>query len=532
MRPMKTHGMSIVVVTGVMGLGVGCSVLHKDGGIGSAGAASTSESANCTTITEEGQSITDGDGNTWTLEDQVIYENGGLAGYSANVTQLSYVNHVVSQENSAGGWWQWVNGGWSAESDPTTSCSSESPNCTTISQAGQSITDAQGNTWTLQSQVIYENGSLAGYSANVTQLAYVNHVVSQENTAGGWWDWVNSGWNGESDPTGSCGGAADAGTDSGESDSGAGNDTGGGGNDTGGGGNGSFSVSNGQVIGPNGQVFIAKGVDVDESISPAQVIALFPGLNFVRLPTGPYQSVSDLQGEVTGFTNAGVVVEIEDHPWPEVAPYTGSDLTTETNWYASLAAAFVDNPYVWFGSMNEPQTDYGSAEAAISTQEAAIYEAIRATGNNTIIMMELMGGGNPGTVGAGFGMTPSTYASMTNIAWDYHFYGWISNYSTDQGTVNAALIGSPSSGSGISAAQTITSGDGVMPVIIGEYGDSTTGETVDANWMQVITAVDSSGYGCAAWEANPEASTAGDLLVDSNDNLTQYGQMVAQFINQ
>jgi hypothetical protein len=472
--------------------------------------------------------------------------NGALAGYSANVTELVYVSGVVSQENAAGGWWSWTNGTWNGESNPAVACT-ESPSCTSVTQPGQSIIDSAGNTWSLQgpssNQVIYENGAPAGYSANVTQLLYVSEVVSQQNAAGGWWDWVNGGWNGESDPSGACGsgsssgggsssgsGSSSGGHGGSSSGSGSGGGSGSGSSSGGHGGGGGFSVSNGQIIGPNGAPFIAKGVDVDLSMSPSQVLSLFPGLNFIRLPTGNWPSVSDLQAEVTGFTNAGVVVEIEDHPWPEVAPYTGGDLTNETNWYASLASAFIDNPYVWFGSMNEPQTQYGSAEAAISVQEAAIYSAIRGTGSNTIIMMELMGGGNPTTIGAGFGMTPSTYASMSNIVWDFHFYGWDSNYSTDQGTVSAALAGSASAGDGIQAAQTITSADGTVPVIIGEYGDSTDGQNVDPNWVQVITAVESSGYGSAAWEVVYGAQA--DAIIDNNGNLTAYGQMVANYIAQ
>ncbi len=143
-------------------------------------------------------------------------------------------------------------------------------------------------------------------------------------------------------------------------------------------------------------------------------------------------------------------------------------------------------------------------------------------------MMELMGGGNPGTIGAGFGMTPATYASMTNIVWDLHFYGWAANYSTDPATVSAALIGSASSGTGILAAQTIPSADGLVPVLIGEYGDSTDGQTIDANASQVISAVESSGYGCSAWEDSP--STGGADILVSNGVLTSYGQTVAAFI--
>ena len=126
-------------------------------------------------------------------------------------------------------------------------------------------------------------------------------------------------------------------------------------------------------------------------------------------------------------------------------------------------------------------------------------------------------------------MTPSTYSSMTNIVWDFHFYGWDSGYSTDQATVNAALLGSASAGQGILAAQTITSADGLVPVLIGEYGNSTDGQNIDPNWVQVITAVETSGYGSAAWEFN--TGGVADVLV-SGGTLTAYGQMVAQYLAQ
>jgi hypothetical protein len=516
-------GSLVLLGAGMIQLGAACGGSEVEGAGRSSTAISTL-SPNCTTITQPGQSITDAAGNTWTLvgpsDNLVVYMNGEPAGYSANVTELAYVGHLVSQENAAGGWWNWANGTWNGEADPTTMCAGESANCTTITKPGQSIQDALGNTWTLagpsSNLVIYINGSLAGYSANVAELVYVNQVVSQENSSGGWWSWTSSAWNGEANPSASCADSGSAAPDASPPPPPPPPPPGS-----------NFSVSGGQIIGLDGKPFVARGVDVDDSTPASQVTPLFPGVNFVRLPTSNWPSVADLEAEVTSFTDAGIVVEIEDHPWPEVAPYTGSDLTNETNWYASLASAFQGNPYVWFGTMNEPQTDYGDAEAAISTQEAAIYEAIRGTGNNTIIMMELMGGGNPGTIGAGFGMTPSTYASMTNIVWDLHFYGWSAGYSTDQGTVTAALLGSASSGQGINAAQTISSADGLVPVLIGEYGDSTDGENVDANWVQVINAVETSGYGSAAWEVSVGGEA--DVLV-SGGSLTAYGQKVASYI--
>jgi hypothetical protein len=57
--------------------------------------------------------------NVWTVSSGIIYENGGLAGYSANVTLLLYYNGYIYQQNNAGGWWEWSAGTWAvASGDP------------------------------------------------------------------------------------------------------------------------------------------------------------------------------------------------------------------------------------------------------------------------------------------------------------------------------------------------------------------------------------------------------------------------------
>ncbi len=66
--------------------------------------------------------------------------------------------------------------------------------------------------------------------------------------------------------------------------------------------------------------------------------------------------------------------------------FTGDQLAAESNWYAGMAAAFIGNPYVWFGTINEP----GNGD---SDQELATYNAIRGTGNNNPIMLEVMASG-------------------------------------------------------------------------------------------------------------------------------------------
>jgi hypothetical protein len=271
-------------------------------------------------------------------------------------------------------------------------------------------------------------------------------------------------------------------------------------------------------------LFIAKGLDVGDASIGSQVLQLFPGVTFIRFADGSQDPASYFQPFIDTMTAAKVVVEIEDHPWPLTNAYSGSQLTQESNWYASLAAAYKGNPYVWFGSENEPQG------GDMSAQHVATYNAIRGQGaNNMIMFVGGIGGGNPGTTGMAV-LTPSDYASMTNIIWDLHFYGWSANFSTDQNTVNAALLGD--SGTMILAMTGLISSDGVVPIIIGEFGPSTSGSSMDADAAQVETAVGSwavtnnytSGFAGWHWDADPYNA------LQNNGQLTSWGQTLLSLI--
>jgi len=294
-----------------------------------------------------------------------------------------------------------------------------------------------------------------------------------------------------------------------------------------------FSTHDGKIYAPDRVEFIARGINIrpEDMITVARTVTtLFPGINFIRLAidNGTYPTPAKLESFVTQMTAQHIVVAIENHPWPSPGTYKGAKLEAESKWYASLAEAFKNNPYVWFGTMNEPSaTPYGPALAAITVQQVATYDAIRGTGSQAIILLELNGGGNPGSVGAAFGMTASAYARMTNIVWDVHYYGWSSKFSTDPRAVNAMLTGSAEGGYGIEAAQTIRGAAGMVPVIIGEFGDSTDGTKVDPNGRQVVEAVLNSGYGFAAWAW--ESETAGDRLT-LHGELTPFGHRVASGI--
>lgn len=307
-----------------------------------------------------------------------------------------------------------------------------------------------------------------------------------------------------------------------------------------------FTVSNGNILTPEGNGFIARGIAINPNqATAAQALALFPGVNFVRLPIIDYANTpaSVIDSMVTDFTSNKIVMEIENHPYPLIPANTGTALTNETAWYQALAQHYADNPYVWFGTLNEPQGPNGSA---ISAEQLAIYNAIRNAGNNTILMMEAgLGGGDPGNTGAGY-LTSASYTNMHNVVWDQHFYGWVNNQQSiltgpngledilaGFADVSQTGQGRTQDNTGVHALQEITSADGIIPVINGEFGNSTDGQSVDANADDVISTVTqwavNNGYtrGFCAWHWNTGPQ---DKLTSSNTTLTPYGQQIAAAI--
>ena len=109
--------------------------------------------------------------------------------------------------------------------------------------------------------------------------------------------------------------------------------------------------------------------------------------------------------------------------------YTGSLLTNESAWFASMAAYYINNPYVWFGTNDEPALICGQQHAVatgpgiLSAWQAATYAAIRGTGNKNPILLE-PGGDVVGTFRGGEGVPmmafqdPTVVATMTNVIWD------------------------------------------------------------------------------------------------------------------
>lgn len=285
-----------------------------------------------------------------------------------------------------------------------------------------------------------------------------------------------------------------------------------------------FSIANGKLIDPAGKPFVARGLNnrPADSGTAAAILKLNPGITFVRLAMSTFADPAAWNPFVSLMEAAGVVCEAEYHPWPMQTALSGSALASEAAWAASWAKYYAGRPYVWVGSMNEPQG------GLMTPEHVAVYNAVRAADPTKMVMLVCgIGGGNPGAVGAG-SLTPSAYGAMTNIVWDLHFYGWSSQYNTNQATVTAMLTGDAGTHVGVRAAQAITSADGLVPVIIGEFGPSTSGSAADANAAQVLNAVlsntDIAGY--AGWAWNPDPFNA----LQNNGQLTAWGTTLAAAI--
>jgi Cellulase (glycosyl hydrolase family 5) len=213
---------------------------------------------------------------------------------------------------------------------------------------------------------------------------------------------------------------------------------------------GAFHVQNGQIIAPNGQTFIARGIDLHSdnlAVAAAQVPSQFPGINLIRATPRDYESLPDpssFADAVNSLTALGIVIEFTDYGnslgtgsgGGQGYIYTGSLLDTENAWYSAMASFYINNPYVWFGTNNEPSVVYPDGNVystgpnSLAAWQSATYNAVRSTGNNNPIFLEVSGDavGNFRN-GAGSPLMsntdPSYIAPMTNVIWDPHVYPYM-----------------------------------------------------------------------------------------------------------
>ncbi|MDE2031221.1 MAG: carbohydrate-binding protein, partial [Patescibacteria group bacterium] len=294
-----------------------------------------------------------------------------------------------------------------------------------------------------------------------------------------------------------------------------------------------FTIVNGKILDPNGHAWVGAGVDlynwnVLNGISPSltsgtavaqQILTEFPKLNLIRIASYNFDSPSSYATFVNYMTSRGIVVVLEDHNNQHTV-LTGTALQTESNWYASLATYYINNPYVWFQTMNEPNV-------GDTYQMQATYNAIRATGNNTPIFMEAgsWAGGTTGQIG-----DTSVFTSMHNIGWDLHCYA--QGGDTSSTTLNDIYA---DQNKRISYLQSFSSADGIMPVISLEGGNSVNGTNIDPVATLQIQAnfTNPNLQGFSAWIWNQGNTSIADNLTSPDGlSLTSYGQQVASYIAQ
>jgi hypothetical protein len=265
-----------------------------------------------------------------------------------------------------------------------------------------------------------------------------------------------------------------------------------------------------------------------------------PDLNFIRLASTPGEDTpSDIQADIQAFQsiNPNVVVEVEDHTSGGTDGTTsnvdtGQDLTNEEQWYSQIAAANTNNANVWFGTANEPNDP--NDEQAVVDQETGIYNSIRDTGNNNMIMLEAQGGGFFSPQQA----DPSAYSNMDNVAWDIHYYGWETSGDNSVADNVSAIQNEMGGASGITESNG-SGGQQAIPFVIGEYGDSTDGTNVDSNAQGAVDAVQTAndegivqGAVGWTWNGNNEANGSDAMTQDGTTNtLTPYGSEMIGYID-
>ncbi len=154
-------------------------------------------SANDTVVKGTAGAIIDASGNKWTINAAgQVAVNGTADATTANVIELAYVNGTIWQENSSKLWWGETqpNAAWSPAAGTATSPLPPPPptasanDTMVLAGASTAITDASGNKWTINAAgQVAVNGTADTTTANVTELAYVNKAVWQENASMLWW---------------------------------------------------------------------------------------------------------------------------------------------------------------------------------------------------------------------------------------------------------------------------------------------------------------------------------------------------------
>jgi len=383
------------------------------------------------------------------------------------------------------------------------STTGESPQGATITGPGTYITMANGTKVSLTAaggQVSFDPGGVDTTTSNVITGLMWDHKFYQENTAHNWYYGTKGSWTqAPGDPRAPA--------------------------------NPKFHVSNGKIIGPNGQPFTGRGINcgidqlnqlVTDLTTCAPVTNTFPNIKYVRcnvyVKDMPGYGNTFMEAQINALTKLGIVVVIDPHDYPGYYTgsastkgcYSGDDLTKVCNYMRGMAQKYASNSAVWYSTENEPGNDFGAK--LVQDMIIAIYNAVRQGSADAIVQLNAVGSY---TIEPWTGFDASIWRNFTQCALELHYYNWASkygnsgqSYSTDLATNKQAIAHLASM---LQAAHTA---DGVAPIIIGEYGDSTSGEGIDPGGMVAVQAVHESGYGTAAWHWMIGGSHPGDVLLN------------------
>jgi Cellulase (glycosyl hydrolase family 5) len=303
---------------------------------------------------------------------------------------------------------------------------------------------------------------------------------------------------------------------------------------------GAITVSGGRLM-RMGSMFLLRGPSILDGmiseVSPQMIRNAFIKRNFITLAVGAdgngyatAQPNSVIIPWVNAATALGFIVMLSDYVPREPPVRSGADLQASLNWYHSLALAFASNPNVCWTTENEVIDGGGDT----STMHLAIYNAIRTAGNNGLIFME----GNKGFTTAW--MNPSVYAGMTGVGWNVHIYPWEFNTTSNNQTDYDNKVRNY-----VSTFQNFAkSRDGIMPVLMGEGGNSTGGSDVPPddpiiygksavvqsfiNLTVTGTAIgDLCGYAAWLWNWFGQGGDSDTLVNADNVTLTDYGRRIA-----
>jgi predicted outer membrane protein len=297
-----------------------------------------------------------------------------------------------------------------------------------------------------------------------------------------------------------------------------------------------FQIQNGQLT-INGKPLAGVAVtgeyaqQVGAQQLADQLSSQFPGLNAVRLATSPYggafsngqqidggETMDNINQVIQALNGKGIGVVIDNHNSDANTPNNVSQNGNEADWFAQLARANLGNNMVMFQSENEPTGDPN----AVAAEQQAVYNAVRGAGSNNVVAFDLIGGGDASPMTS----NPQMYDQMSNYVIDAHAYA----------AQNADPVGAMQQ----EIAQTagLTEADGSkVPVYIGETGNSIDGSSLDATASQLLQNLYSNGNGALSWLYDGAATGFGngngaDHLTDANGNLTDFGQQIAQVIQQ